>query len=80
MGLRVIIINKPVIMKCSVGNENQVYVYIYSSCIKFGAVLRLDSNSRSENCFKIIFSSDLIRLILGSTQTMLFSFRALLAP
>lgn len=27
MGLRVIVINKPV-MKCSVWNENQVYVYL----------------------------------------------------
>lgn len=47
-------INRSVI-KCSVCNENQDYVYISSLFIKFGAILKLDandSNSRSKTASK----------------------------
>lgn len=53
--------NKSVIIKCSVCDEDQVYVYISTLSIKFEVIFKLDSNdsnSRTKNCFEMIFGSD----------------------
>lgn len=82
MGLDVVTITKSVIIKGSVCDENQVYICISSPSIKFGALWNLTQMIQiqdKKNCFKMIFNSDFIGLILGSTQTTLF-FPDLLAP
>lgn len=80
MGLDVVTINKSVVLiKCSVCNENQVYVYMSRSSIKFGAILKLDSNQGQKIASKWYSAVILLGLFFRALKQCFF-YSDLLAP